>query len=50
MDLEAQAQSGCERYGLENVSVKIKGPSNYVIGGIGAIIAIIGAYLFKKKK
>ena len=24
--------------------------SNYVIGGIGAIIAIIGAYLFKKKK
>ena len=28
-DLEAQAQSFCERYGLENVSVKIKGPSNY---------------------
>ena len=24
--------------------------SNYVIGGIGAIIAIIGAYVFKKKK
>ncbi|MDD7683084.1 MAG: DUF5011 domain-containing protein [Clostridium sp.] len=24
--------------------------SNYVIGGIGAIVSIIGAYLFKKKK
>ena len=28
-DLEAQALSLCERYGLENVTVKIQGPSDY---------------------